>query len=60
MRYIQKYMKITVDKEGRGIINQLLDGMLKAYGISFMKDAEFINSIIEDIPEVVEEIKEEE
>lgn len=34
--------------------------MLKAYGISFMKDAEFINSIIEDIPEVVEEIKEEE
>ncbi len=53
-------MKITVDKEGRGIINQLLDGMLKAYGISFMKDAEFINSIIEDIPEVVEEIKEEE
>ena len=51
-------MKITVDKEGRGIINQLLDGMLKAYGISFMKDAEFINSIIEDIPEVVEEIKE--
>ena len=53
-------MKITVDMEGRGIINQLLDGMLKAYGISFMKDAEFINSIIEDIPEVVEEIKEEE
>ena len=53
-------MKITVDKEGRGIINQLLDGMLKAYGISFMKDAEFINSIIEDIPEVGEEIKEEE
>lgn len=53
-------MKITVDKEGRGIINQLLDGMLKAYGISFMKDAEFINSIIEDIPEVVGEIKEEE
>ena len=53
-------MKITVDKEGSGIINQLLDGMLKAYGISFMKDAEFINSIIEDIPEVVEEIKEEE
>ena len=53
-------MKITVDKEGRGIINQLMDGMLKAYGISFMKDAEFINSIIEDIPEVVEEIKEDE
>ena len=53
-------MNIIVDKEGRGIINQLLDGMLKAYGISFMKDAEFINSIIEDIPEVVEEIKEEE
>ena len=53
-------MKITVDKEGRGIINQLLDGMLKAYGISFMKDAEFINSIIEDIPEVIEEIKKEE
>ena len=53
-------MKIIVDNEGRGIINQLLDGMLKAYGISFMKDAEFINSIIEDIPEVVEEIKEEE
>ena len=53
-------MKITVDKEGRGIINQLLDGMLKAYGISFMKDAEFINSIMEDIPEVIDEIKEEE
>ena len=53
-------MKITVDKEGRGIINQLLDGMLKAYGISFMKDAEFINSIIEEFPEIVEEIKEEE
>ena len=42
------------------IINQLLDGMLKAYGISFMKDAEFINSIIEELPEVIEEIKEEE
>ena len=53
-------MKIIVDKEGRGILNQLLDGMFKAYGISFMKDAEFINSIIEDIPEVVEEIKEDE
>ena len=53
-------MKITVDKEGRGIISQLLDGMLKAYGISFMKDAEFINSIIEELPEVIEEIKEEE
>ena len=53
-------MKITVDKEGRGIINQLLDGMLKAYGISVMKDAEFIKSIIEELPEVIEEIKEEE
>ena len=53
-------MKIIVDKEGKDIMIQLMDGMLKAYGVQFMKDAEFINSIIEDIQEVVEEIKEEE
>lgn len=53
-------MKIIVDKEGKNVIDQLLDGMFKAYGIQFLKDAEFIESVIENVPEVVEEIKEEE
>ena len=53
-------MKIIVDKEGKDIMIQLMDGMLKAYGVQFMQDAELIKSIMEDIPEVIEEIKEEE